>query len=485
MESNTAMILRNKITNKLVVSAAIASLLKAIHVHAADTLDAMFLDAKISGQIRTFWIDREYQGTAGNTTHRDGLAIGGHLKYETAEYYGLSIGAAGYTSNAILINSPRDDYMRAGIATRNDMTLLGPNNENYVFLGEMYGQYKLSNTILKAGLQKIDTPLAGTDDARMVPSLFEAYLITNKDIADTTIVAGHLTAFAQGTVGRVFDHSLYRKYKATSTSMMLSATSGYSFVDSLDQTGEFTNMGKYATGQSTDGISVISATYSGIKGLKAQLWDYYAHDMLNSIYGDANYSFAFNELIKPYVAAQFIKQNSVEDEVAGEIDSIYGAAKIGTQVENFDLSFAYSQMGENDQDNLKGASTQDLSKGIGQKNAMITPWGGIPGYTQGMVTRHMFLAGTKAGKIEGSYNFKNLGANVVAKAYYTEFDMHQYSGYGLARTASESGFDLTYNSDVVKNLQLRVRGNFPRDFFEGAAGTTGWSEYRFIANYNF
>lgn len=479
------MILRNKITNKIVLGTVITSLLKAVQVHAADSLDAMFLDGKISGQIRTFWVDREYQGTAGNDTHRDAMALGGHIKYETDEYKGLKIGAAAYTSNAILINSPRDDYMRAGTATRNDMTLLGPNNDNYVFLGEMYGQYKLGQSVLKAGRQKIETPLAGTDDARMVPNLFEAYLITNKDIADTTIVAGHLTKFAQGTFGRVYDHSLYRKHKATSTSMMLSATSGYSFMDSLDQTGEFTNMGEYATGQSTDGVSVISATYTGIKGLKVQLWEYYAHDMLNAIYGDINYSFPVNELVKPYVGGQLIKQDSVEDEVAGDIDSVYGAAKIGTEIENFDLSFAYSQMGENDADDLRGASTQSLSKGIGQKNAMITPWGGMPGYTQGMVTRHMFLAGTKAGKVEGSYNFKDLGANVIAKAYYTEFNMHKNSGYGLARTASEAGFDVIYNSNFVKNLQLRVRGNFPRDFFEGAAGTTGWSEYRFIANYNF
>ena len=480
------MIFKQKIPHKITLSAAVVLLLKTPCVNAAQTLEDMFLDGKISGQIRLFWLDRTYQGTAGNTTHRDGMTLGGHIKYETDEYQGLKIGAAAYTSNAIaLISSPRDDYMWAGTATKNEMSLLGPDNRNYIFLGEMYGQYKIGESVFKAGRQKIETPLAGTDDARMVPSLFEAYLLTNKDIADTTIVAGHLTQFAQGTVGRVFDHSLYRKYKATSTSMILAATSGYSFVDSLDQTGEFTNMGKYATGKSTDGVSLISATYTGIKGLKAQLWDYYAHDMLNAIYGELNYSFSVNEWLKPYAGGQFIKQNSVQEEVAGEIDSIYGAVKIGTQIENFDFTLAYSQMGENDAQDLQGAATQDLSKGIGQKNAMITPWGGMPGYTQGMVTRHMFLAGTQAGKVEGSYNFKDLGADVVAKVYYTQFDIHKNSGYGIPRTASESGFDVIYNPELVKNLQLRMRGNFPRDFFESAAGTTGWSEYRFIANYNF
>ena len=106
-------------------------------------------------------------------------------------------------------------------------------------------------------------------------------------------------------------------------------------------------------------------------------------------------------------------------------------------------------------------------------------------YTQGMVTRHMFLAGTKAYKLAAGYNFKDLGANLTAMGYYASFDMHKNSGYGLERTATESGFDVIYNDAIVKNLQLRARGNFPRDFAESAAGTTGWSEYRLIANYNF
>ncbi len=69
----------------------------------------------------------------------------------------------------------------------------------------------------------------------------------------------------------------------------------------------------------------------------------------------------------------------------------------------------------------------------------------MPTYTQGMVTRHQFLAGTAAAKLAGTYSFK----------------------------------------EMVKNLQLRLRGNFPRKFFENGSGDTGWNEYRFIVNYNF
>ncbi len=444
----------------IVISALTVGLLSSVNVNAAEDLSTMFSEGKASGQIRSFWVDREYQGTAGNTTHRDGWAVGGHLKYETADYEGLSFATAFYTSNALDISSNRTDYLS------NDMTLLGPNNEDYSFIGELYAQYKIGNTIFKAGRQKIESPMAGTDDARMVPNLFEGYLLINKDLPDTTIVAGHLTKFAQGTFGRVY---------ANTSPSILAVTSGYSYVNSMDNVGRFVNIGDYAVGETTAGVSVVSATYTGVENLKVQLWDYYAHDILNAVYGEVNYSWncLITDIIKPSAGVQVIKENAVGDKFAGDVDSLYVAGKINFNVENFNLTLAYSQTGKNN------ATESALN------NAIITPWGGMPAYTQGMVTRHMFLAGTKAGKVAGSYHFKDMGVNLKTVAYYTSFDMDANSGYGIARTASEAGFDAIYYPELVKNLQLRLRGNFPRTFAESTSGTTGWSEYRFIANYNF
>ena len=66
-------------------------------------------------------------------------------------------------------------------------------------------QYKYGNTTFKAGRQKLDTPLAGPDDARMLPSLFEAYVLSNTDIKDTTLIAAHVTKFAAGTFANGYD----------------------------------------------------------------------------------------------------------------------------------------------------------------------------------------------------------------------------------------------------------------------------------------
>jgi imipenem/basic amino acid-specific outer membrane pore len=118
----------------------------------------------------------------------------------------------------------------------------------------------------------------------------------------------------------------------------------------------------------------------------------------------------------------------------------------------------------------------------------ITPWGGMPAYTQGMVTRHQFMADTDAWKVAAIYDWKDYGINLNTGAYYVEFGMDSLNGYSDAAAsdkATEAGFDVIYNPQAIKNLQLRLRGNFPRGYQEKTTGDMGWDEYRVIANYNF
>ncbi len=147
--------------------------------------------------------------------------------------------------------------------------------------------------------------------------------------------------------------------------------------------------------------------------------------------------------------------------------------KFGLKVENFVAYVAYSQTTEN--------SDSDAS----YANAIISPWGGMPAFTQGMVTRHIFLAGTKASKIALSYNFKEFGLDLKTVLYSASYDMHKNNGY-TSNDASESGLDIIYNTDFIKNLQLRIRVNYADDFNVAVNGdAVGWDEYRFIANYSF
>ncbi|SFP02752.1 OprD family outer membrane porin [Hydrogenimonas thermophila] len=422
--------------------------------YGADTLEEAFSSGKLSGQVRVFYIDRDYDG--GVTLHRSAIAAGGHLKYETAPYYGFSLGTAFYTTNGFGIGS--DNLPGASL----DPTLFGENEEGYTILGEAYLKYTYKNSAFKAGRQRLDTPMAGSDDARMIPNLFEAYLFTNTDLKDTTLIAAHVTKFAAGTFSNAYKDFTETKNESDKA---LALTAGYG---ANNKSGEFIDMGEYAIGKETDGVSIAAVKYSGVKNLTLQAWDYYAHDIMNIVYLQGDYAIPIGS-VKMKTSLQYIHESDTGDSLAGDFDSDYIGAKVGAKVGNVSGYVAYSTTGS-DSNNPLGSS-------------IASPWGGMPAFTQGMVTRHQFFADTDAWKVAGNYNFQNMGINANATLYYCNFDVGENNPYdtGKAWTAKESGFDIKYYPKGIQNLQLRFRGNFPRDFKPGI----DWDEYRFIVNYNF
>lgn len=422
-----------------------------------NTLSKAFKEANASGQLRMFSISRQYDFSdpTKEDYRRKATAIGGHLKYETGAMNGLRLGVAAYTTNGLFLESPRTDY------TVVDPTLFGKDNESYAMVGEAYLEYKYGNTTFKGGRQLLKTPMADADDSRMIPNLFEAYMLTNTDIANTTIIGGHITRFAQGTYGR------------TKNGGVGAATAGYSYIDSRDRVGEFVNVGEYALGKNTNGISVAAVKHNVGENIKLQLWDYYAYDILNIVYAQADFWFkdAIAQGVTPFASFQFIKENSVGKEYIGAVDSTFWGAKAGVNIENLTASLAYTENGKN----KAGDATL--------YHAVVSMWGGMPAFTKGMVSRHMFVAGTEATKAELSYNWKNFGLNVISAFYYVDIDTAPYNNttYG---DASESGFDLIYNA--TKTLKFHFRGNFADDYKVSSNGATdGWDEYRFIVTQNF
>ncbi|CAA6827260.1 MAG: FIG01144323: hypothetical protein [uncultured Sulfurovum sp.] len=410
---------------------------------------------KVSGQLRAFYIDRTYSGSLEN--NRNSLAVGGWLGYDSAELNGLSFGTKFYAVEGLRIHDKSEDVL--GSASY-DPSLYGDGFADYGFIGEAYLTYKAGKTDIKVGRQKLNTPLAGADDARMLPNLFEAAVLHNNDIENTTLALAHITKQTVGTFGNV--------YGAPSA---LSLQSGYGLGYKEGTNGKFADVGVIALGKGNDtaGVTAAAVIYKGIEGVKLQAWNYYAHDILNAVYlqADLGWNCLISDSIKMKGSVQYINQSDIGDALAGEVDSNYIAGKIGTSIGNLSGYVAYSQTDSSD-----GA----MNGGI------ITPWGGMPAFTQGMVTRHMFFADTATTKVAATYNMKEMtGLNLKATGYYTSFDIGSENTYkpGTEWTAKEAGFDIKYQA--TKALNLRFRGNFPTDFAPGL----DWSEYRLIANYTF
>lgn len=157
----------------------------------ADTLSEAFANGKIKGEIKSIYSSSNFLGKS-NTDNIS--TVGGSLGYITSDFYGFSAGATFQASHVI------DDRNKNNVF-KNDLDASG------AVLSEAYLNYKLSNTSVKAGRQFIHTPLitsaiTGKSSESLVKDSFEAYLITNSDIPNTTITAGYVDKYQDKTDGK-------------------------------------------------------------------------------------------------------------------------------------------------------------------------------------------------------------------------------------------------------------------------------------------
>jgi hypothetical protein len=436
---------------KIVLSVVAASTVASIGSFAADDLTSAFKDGKASGQIRAFYITRDYdkRNNDAGTPDRSGFALGGKLGFETAPMYGVSAGAMFYTTNGM--------GLKNADVTKVDPTLFatGTDKPDTTYLGQAYIQAVIGKTTMKVGRQELNTPLAGMDDARMLPNLFEAAVIINKDVPETVLIGAVVTRMAAGTFAN--------GYGTNGTGLNLALQSGYG---AGKDTGRFVTMSKVALGSAVEDKSVyaIAAINNSVKGLTLQAWDYYANDILNAIYAQVDYK--FNLGVDVTASYQFWYENSIGDKLAGDVKSMLNGAKLAvTPAKGANVYVAASATQKNEGKRFNGG--------------MITPWGGTPGFVQGTVTRLGYTAGTNAWKVGGSYD---IIPGLNAHMSYAKFNVGKQAQYSAAtHDAGETDIDITYKPSSIKNLELKIRGIFARDFVPNQ----DFDEYRVIANYNF
>ena len=137
---------------------------KVKDVDLVDGFKHMFHDGKVSGQIRMLY--NNYQNDTYQNTYA--TAIGGSLKYELAQYKGFSAAVGFHTST--------DIDLLSGDGVKRD-TELSSSDESYVVRSQSYINYNYEGLNVRVGRQIIDTPLADSDDIRMIPNSFEAAVV--------------------------------------------------------------------------------------------------------------------------------------------------------------------------------------------------------------------------------------------------------------------------------------------------------------------
>ncbi|MCD6653191.1 MAG: OprD family porin [Sulfurovum sp.] len=234
-----------------------------------------------------------------DNTYTD-IALGGKLHIDTKAFYGIHAAASLYTTNAL------------GKQEGNGILFFDANNHSYTILGEAYLKGKWENTVLTIGRQEIDTPFADTDDIGMIPNTFEAAMLVNKTIKDTTITLGHLHKMAG--------------------------------VDAPNSS-EFTRI------NDDEGVQLLGVSYEGISNLVLSAWDYRLnrYETDNIAYFEANYENNHNDLTYG-LNLQYALQNA---QIPGEDNAdIFGIdASVGFENTGIALGVAYNKSQGNAVDN--------------------------------------------------------------------------------------------------------------------------------------
>lgn len=272
-------------------------ILGAADIEEIDTLEKMFTNASVSGEIRFISAGEHQPSPAMDSTYT--TAIGGMLKYELAVLNGFNAGFAFRTSQDI------------GVATHEASITKTSGNSNlsssagvYTKLTEVYVNYKYNGLNIRLGRQVIDTPLADSDDWSMNSNSFEAYIATY-EYSDFSFMAGNLQNW-QGT-----DAGLDNSWVSHGEN------------------------GTYLVGVIYSQAFDMSAWYYDISVKGAET---------KAIYFDASYSYEFNKNISLNSSIQYINQSQVNN--SGVEANIYGALE-ELAVYGATINVAYSKSLEN------------------------------------------------------------------------------------------------------------------------------------------
>ena len=153
------------------------------NVSMVDSFKHMFEDAKVSGQIRTIYAG--YEQKKEDVQDSYATAVGGILKYELAEFNGFNAGVALYTSQDIPFASGRSLQHNPELSS---------DHAKYSDVHEAYLNYKYKDFNIRVGRQRLDTPLADSDDIRMIPNSFEAY-VASYNYEGFAFMGGHINSW--------------------------------------------------------------------------------------------------------------------------------------------------------------------------------------------------------------------------------------------------------------------------------------------------
>ncbi|WP_201353532.1 OprD family outer membrane porin [Hydrogenimonas urashimensis] len=369
-------------------------------------------------QIRVGYIDWNAEGDTADPDN-SAFAVGGHIHLDSKRWHGLMVGAEAY----VVADPGLGDDNPDGV----NPDFFDADKKGFATLSQAFIDGKWGETEIKIGRQMIDTPHADSDDIRMMPNYFLAYLLTNSDIKGLTLTLGQVDQMGG------WENGIDAK-KFVPVEKVLGAEA------------------------SCDGIYLASAVYEGFENLSLQAWYYAMIDIADVVYLEAGYTLP-TSVAEFVFGLQYDTAKERGDELLGKIDSSTVGVSIEAGFENgVTLMAAYNS------DNGDTGAFGSL--------------GGGPFFTS-MEDQTLDAIGQRGDAWMGAigYDFGGIGLEGLnAGLAYAHFEADKRDAY------ETDEIDIAAEYAVAETLQLTVAYAIVDDRTDA---NEDFSQLRLIANYNF
>lgn len=291
------------------------SLLTALSLQGAESLNRWFEEGKIHGNIKYYYINTHKEGNAPSSSQHAN-ALGGQLGYSTGSLDGLKLRTTFMTTKPFVVPGNAASVEQSIIAQDNAKlpgSVSADGNNGFSVLGEGFVLYNRSNYEFWYGRRVIETPLIDAKEVRLLPSAVQGGIGSVKLSDSIELGLGYVDCFKQRTSDK--------------------------FINIVEHAF---GVNTYAiTGDTEGGVFPLSMAYKH-GSMMGRIYDYYAPDFMNSIYGDLLYTSKLSEEFSYTVAGQLIIQDSVGNASSTAAQTIMGG-EINTQAVGGKVSLNYRE----------------------------------------------------------------------------------------------------------------------------------------------
>ena len=294
-----------------------------------------FKTGSFHGHFRYFFMSTQNQQ---GLTDYYANAAGGGIRYETAKFHGFQMAVSGF----YIFNIGSSDFTKPDSATgqynRYEIALFDmedpANKKDLDRLEEFYLKYNFKNSNVVFGRLLINTPFINLQDSRMRPTGVEGIWVEVDEIKKTKIEGGWLHAISpRGTV------NWYDVGKSIGV-----------YTGGVNVNG---TKSLYTNNIKSKGVAILGITTNINTNIKLQGWNMFAENVFNTGMLQADINFPLKNESALFTAAQFIRQDAVNDGgnihpsktyfVKGQKSITFGG-KLGWKNEAWETSINYNRI---------------------------------------------------------------------------------------------------------------------------------------------